>query len=69
MAKIGCKETTLDSFYSNFLYEQVIPKGHFLVKLKKTGERYKIERKFGEVKRWHGFSRCHYNRSLLNILP
>ena len=23
-------------------------------------ERYKIERKFGEAKRWHGFSRCRY---------
>jgi IS5 family transposase len=24
------------------------------------GERYKIERKFGEAKRWHGFGRCRY---------
>jgi len=23
-------------------------------------ERYKIERKFGESKRWHGFGRCRY---------
>ena len=23
-------------------------------------QRYKIERKFGEAKRWHGFSRCRY---------
>jgi len=23
-------------------------------------ERYKVERKFGEMKRWHGFGRCHY---------
>ena len=23
-------------------------------------ERYKIERKFGEMKRWHGFGRCRY---------
>jgi len=23
-------------------------------------ERYKIERKFGEMKKWHGFGRCHY---------
>jgi IS5 family transposase len=23
-------------------------------------ERYKIERKFGEAKRWHGFGRCRY---------
>jgi IS5 family transposase len=25
-----------------------------------VGERYKIERKFGEAKRWHGFGRCRY---------
>ncbi|MBM3120543.1 MAG: transposase, partial [Chloroflexi bacterium] len=23
-------------------------------------ERYKIERKFGEAKKWHGFMRCRY---------
>ena len=23
-------------------------------------ERYKIERKFGEARKWHGFSRCCY---------
>lgn len=23
-------------------------------------QRYKIERKFGEAKRWHGFDRCRY---------
>ena len=23
-------------------------------------ERYKIERKFGEARKWHGFSRCRY---------
>jgi IS5 family transposase len=33
MAKVRCKETTMDSFFGNFLYEQVVPKNHFLVKL------------------------------------
>ena len=23
-------------------------------------ERYKVERKFGEARKWHGFSRCRY---------
>jgi len=23
-------------------------------------ERYKVERKFGEARKWHGFTRCHY---------
>jgi len=37
------------------------------VRLKETGqyqeglkERYKVERKFGEVRKWHGFTRCRY---------
>jgi IS5 family transposase len=36
MAKVRCKETTMDSFYGKFLYEQIIPKDHFLVKLKEV---------------------------------
>jgi len=23
-------------------------------------ERYRIERKFGDARKWHGFTRCHY---------
>jgi hypothetical protein len=33
MAKVRCKETTLDSFFGNFLYEQKVPQDHFLRKL------------------------------------
>lgn len=33
MAKVRCKETTIDSFYGNFLYEQKVAKNHFLRKL------------------------------------
>jgi IS5 family transposase len=33
MAKLRCKETTMDSFYGNFLYEEKVPKDHFLRKL------------------------------------
>jgi len=33
MAKVRCKETTVDSFFGNFLYDQKVPKGHFLRKL------------------------------------
>ncbi|HUV45767.1 MAG TPA: transposase [Dehalococcoidia bacterium] len=36
MIKTRCKETTTDSFFGNFLYEQVVPRGHFLVKLKEV---------------------------------
>ena len=34
MAKTRCKETTMGSFFGNFLYQKVIPQDHFLVKLK-----------------------------------
>ncbi len=34
MAKVRCKRTDEDSFFGNFLYERVIPKNHFMVKLK-----------------------------------
>jgi len=34
MAKIRCKRTDEDSFFGNFVYERVIPKDHFMVKLK-----------------------------------
>lgn len=34
MGKERFKRDSSDSFYGNFLYEQVVPKDHFLVKLK-----------------------------------
>ena len=33
MAKLRCKETTMDSFYGNFLYERKVSRDHFLRKL------------------------------------
>jgi len=33
MAKLRCKETTMDSFYGNFLYKQKVSRDHFLSKL------------------------------------
>lgn len=33
MAKVRCKETTMDSFFGNFLYQQKVAKDHFLRKL------------------------------------
>jgi len=33
MTKVRCKETTMDSFFGNFLYEQKVAKDHFLRKL------------------------------------
>ena len=33
MAKARCKETGMDSFFGNFLYEQKVSKDHFLRKL------------------------------------
>ena len=33
MAKIRCKPTNADSFFGNFLYDQKVPRNHFLRKL------------------------------------
>lgn len=46
MAKVRCKETTMNSFFGNFLYEQVVPKNHFLVKLKDMIDWQRYTRKF-----------------------
>lgn len=44
MAKVRCKETSMDSFFGNFLYEQKVSKAHFL-------------RKLNEVVDWDRFTR------------
>ena len=44
MAKVRCKQTNVDSFFGNFLYEQKVSKGHFL-------------RKLSEVVDWNSFTR------------
>jgi hypothetical protein len=46
MAKIRCKETSMNSFFGNFLYDQVIEKGHFLVKLKEVIDWQQFTTKF-----------------------
>jgi len=33
MAKLRCKETSIDSFFGNFLHQQKVAKEHFLRKL------------------------------------
>ena len=50
MAKQRCKDTTLDSFFGRFLYEQKVPERHFL-------------RKLDEVIDWSRFTKwllCYY---------
>jgi IS5 family transposase len=44
MAKVRCKETRVDTFFGNFLYEQKVSSDHFL-------------RKLSEVVDWDGFTR------------
>ena len=36
MAKARCKETGMNSFFGNFLYEQKVSQNHFLRKLDKV---------------------------------
>jgi transposase len=45
MAKRRCKETTLDSFFGNFLYEQKVSQNHFLKKLNEVVDWYRFTRK------------------------
>ena len=33
MTKVRCKETSVDSFFGNFFYDQKVLKSHFLRKL------------------------------------
>jgi IS5 family transposase len=54
MTKVRCKETTMDSFFGNFLYEQVVPKNHFLVKLRGIVEWSRYSRKFLDYYRGKG---------------
>jgi len=44
MAKVRCKQTNVDSFFGNFLYDQKVSKNHFL-------------RKLNEVVDWHRFTK------------
>ena len=60
------KETTLDSFYGNFLYERKVPQDHFLKKLnevidwsrftKKLLKYYKGKGEIGQAP----YNPCHY---------
>jgi hypothetical protein len=45
MAKIRCKETSMDSFLGNFLHEQKVSPKHFLRKLKQVIDWDKFARK------------------------
>ena len=44
MAKVRCKETRVDTFFGNFLYDQKVSRSHFL-------------RKLNEVVDWGRFTR------------
>ncbi len=44
MAKVRCKETRVDTFFANFLYDQKVSRSHFL-------------RKLNEVVDWDRFTR------------
>lgn len=57
MAKARCKETSMDSFFGNFLYEQVIPNDHFLVKLKEMIDWQHYAEKFLEYYKGKGMDR------------
>ena len=45
MAKVRCKETSVDSFFGNFLYDQKVSRNHFLRKLNEVVDWDKFTRK------------------------
>ena len=49
MAEVRCKETTMDSFFGNFLYEQKVAKDHFLRKLDEVIEWGEIHQKASQI--------------------
>lgn len=49
MARIRCKETNIDSFFGNFLYEQKVAKEHFLRKLDEVVDRGDLPRSFSDT--------------------
>ena len=54
MAKVRCKETRVDTFFGNFLYDQKVSKNHFL-------------RKLNEVVDWDRFTKKLLGLSLIHI--
>ncbi len=54
MAKARCKRTDEDSFFGNFIYERIIPKDHFLVKLKELVDWSRYTKKLIEYYQGNG---------------
>ena len=66
MAKIRCKRTDEDSFFGNFVYERVIPKDHFMVKLKELVDWQRYTRQLIKYyKSNEGVGQSPYDPSLL----
>lgn len=54
MAKVRFKKDATDSFFGHFLYEQVLPKNHFLVRLKKEIPWKEMSRKLRLIEAYKG---------------
>ena len=54
MVKIRCKKTAIDSFFGNFIYERIIPRDHFLLKLKEIvlGHRFDHDNNKDKIKKF-----------------
>lgn len=66
MAKIRCKETTMDSFFGNFLYQQKVAKDHFLRKLDGVIDRSRFTNKLLKYYKGKGeMGRAPYNPTII----
>jgi len=66
MGRERCKESALDSFHGNLLYEQAVPADHFLVKLGQVVDWSKFTRKFLKYYKGQGkLGQAPYNPTLI----
>jgi IS5 family transposase len=66
MAKVRCKETSMDSFFGNFLYQQKVAKEHFLRKLDEVIDWERFTRKLLKYYKGKGeIGQAPYNPTLI----
>lgn len=70
MPKARCKETTMDSFFGNFLYQQKVPGDHFLRKLNEVIDWERFSKKLLKYYKGKGeIGQAPYNPTLILKMP
>jgi IS5 family transposase len=66
MAKVRCKQTNVDSFFGNFLYEQKVSRDHFLRKLNEVVDRSRFTKRLLHYYRGKGeLGQAPYNPAII----